>query len=42
VRRSQEPIIQFQSLGNDTILYEKYNGKYADSSLVSSFSMVSQ
>jgi hypothetical protein len=25
---------------NDTILYEKYNGKYADSSLVSSFSMV--
>jgi CubicO group peptidase (beta-lactamase class C family) len=25
---------------NDTILYEKYNGKYTDSSLVSSFSMV--
>jgi CubicO group peptidase (beta-lactamase class C family) len=32
--------ISFLIIRNDTILYEKYNGKYADSSLVSSFSMV--
>jgi CubicO group peptidase (beta-lactamase class C family) len=32
--------ISFLIIRNDTILYEKYNGKYADTSLVSSFSMV--
>jgi hypothetical protein len=32
--------ISFLIIRNDTILYEKYNGKYTDSSLVSSFSMV--
>jgi len=32
--------ISFMIIRNDTILYEKYNGKYRDTSLVSSFSMV--
>ncbi|MBG6062300.1 CubicO group peptidase, beta-lactamase class C family [Flavobacterium micromati] len=32
--------ISFLIIRNDTILYEKYNGKYSDTSLVSSFSMV--
>jgi hypothetical protein len=32
--------ISFLIIRNDTILYEKYNGKYTDTSLVSSFSMV--
>lgn len=32
--------ISFMIIRNDTILYEKYNGKYKDTSLVSSFSMV--
>ena len=32
--------VSFLIIRNDTILYEKYNGKYKDTSLVSSFSMV--
>ena len=32
--------VSFLIIRNDTILYEKYNGKYRDTSLVSSFSMV--
>lgn len=32
--------ISFLIIRNDTILYEKYNGSYSDTSLVSSFSMV--
>lgn len=32
--------ISFLIIRNDTILYEKYNGKYTDTSLVSSFSIV--
>ena len=32
--------ISFLIIRNDTILYEKYAGKYADTSLISSFSMV--
>ena len=32
--------ISFLIIRNDTIIYEKYNGKYADTSSVSSFSMV--